>query len=98
MRFDFSSLFLFPSSFVHSLTSSLPPPFSLSFHSFPSTLPPSSLARCLTANSFTPWFKLIARDFLFGWWDSLLERRDPKTGLFDSRAVEDLSDSKVWKM
>lgn len=25
-----------------------------------------------TANSFTPWFKLIARDFLFGWWDQLL--------------------------
>jgi len=25
-------------------------------------------------NSFTPWFKLIARDFLFGWWDDLLAR------------------------
>jgi len=25
-------------------------------------------------NSFTPWFKLIARDFLFGWWDELLKR------------------------
>lgn len=23
-------------------------------------------------NAFTPWFKLIARDFLFGWWDELL--------------------------
>ncbi|KAL7410445.1 isopentenyl diphosphate isomerase [Mrakia frigida] len=51
-----------------------------------------------SANSFTPWFKLIARDFLFGWWDSLLERRDAETGLFDARAVEDLSDAKVWKM
>jgi len=26
-------------------------------------------------NSFTPWFKLIARDFLFGWWDELLARK-----------------------
>ncbi|KAA1471502.1 Isopentenyldiphosphate isomerase [Dentipellis sp. KUC8613] len=26
-------------------------------------------------NSFTPWFKLIARDFLFGWWDELLKRK-----------------------
>ncbi|KAF9654348.1 Isopentenyldiphosphate isomerase [Thelephora ganbajun] len=23
-------------------------------------------------NTFTPWFKLIARDFLFGWWDELI--------------------------
>ncbi|THH03830.1 hypothetical protein EW145_g5974 [Phellinidium pouzarii] len=29
-----------------------------------------------SANLFTPWFKLIARDFLFGWWDTLVERRD----------------------
>ena len=27
------------------------------------------------SNLFTPWFKLIARDFLFGWWDELLGRR-----------------------
>jgi len=26
-------------------------------------------------NAFTPWFKLIARDFLFGWWDELIARR-----------------------
>lgn len=26
-------------------------------------------------NSFTPWFKIIARDFLFGWWDELLQRK-----------------------
>ncbi|PPQ80811.1 hypothetical protein CVT25_001936 [Psilocybe cyanescens] len=28
------------------------------------------------SNSFTPWFKLIARDFLFGWWDELYKRTD----------------------
>ncbi|KAG5647974.1 hypothetical protein DXG03_007008 [Asterophora parasitica] len=27
-------------------------------------------------NLFTPWFKLIARDFLFGWWDELYKRKD----------------------
>jgi isopentenyl-diphosphate delta-isomerase len=27
------------------------------------------------ANSFTPWFKLIARDFLFGWWDELYKTK-----------------------
>jgi len=27
-------------------------------------------------NAFTPWFKLIARDFLFGWWDELIARAD----------------------
>ncbi|KAG7099199.1 hypothetical protein E1B28_001066 [Marasmius oreades] len=26
-------------------------------------------------NKFTPWFKLIARDFLFGWWDELCNRK-----------------------
>ena len=25
-------------------------------------------------NAFTPWFKLIARDLLFGWWDELIAR------------------------
>jgi isopentenyl-diphosphate delta-isomerase len=25
-------------------------------------------------NSFTPWFKLIARDMLFPWWDEMLSK------------------------
>ena len=33
-------------------------------------------ANAAIGNSFTPWFKLIARDFLFGWWDKMMERRD----------------------
>nr|AIP94026.1 isopentenyl pyrophosphate isomerase [Phaffia rhodozyma] len=49
------------------------------------------------SNSFTPWFKLIARDFLFGWWDQLLARRNEK-GEVDAKSLEDLSDNKVWKM
>ena len=51
-----------------------------------------------TANSFTPWFKLIARDFLFGWWDELLARRDA-SGKVDATSLDGLVDgSKVVKM
>jgi len=49
------------------------------------------------ANSFTPWFKLIARDFLFGWWDTLLSRR--VDGIVEARSLEGVADgSKVIKM
>ena len=49
-------------------------------------------------NLFTPWFKLIARDFLFGWWDELLGRRGAD-GTLDARSLAGLVDgSKVIKM
>ena len=51
----------------------------------------------LTGNSFTPWFKLIARDFLFGWWDELL-RRKSLSGTVDAKSLADLADDKVHKM
>lgn len=52
---------------------------------------------CL-ANSFTPWFKLIARDFLFGWWDTLMERKD-KEGRVVAKSLDGVVDgSKVVKM
>jgi isopentenyl-diphosphate delta-isomerase len=48
-------------------------------------------------NSFTPWFKLIARDFLFGWWDELLARK--QNGVVNAKTLEDVADgSKVVKM
>ncbi|KAI0068211.1 Isopentenyldiphosphate isomerase [Artomyces pyxidatus] len=51
-----------------------------------------------TGNSFTPWFKLIARDFLFGWWDELLSRKNDK-GLVVAKSLDGLVDgSKVVKM
>ena len=51
-----------------------------------------------TANSFTPWFKLIARDFLFGWWDELLKRKDAN-GKVVAKSLAGLVDgSKVVKM
>lgn len=44
-----------------------------------------------SANSFTPWFKLIARDFLFGWWDELL-RRKGDGGLLDAKSLAGVAD------
>jgi isopentenyl-diphosphate delta-isomerase len=50
--------------------------------------------------TFTPWFKLIARDFLFGWWDALMASPRTADGLLDARcdAIRALEDDKVWKM
>lgn len=49
-------------------------------------------------NSFTPWFKLIARDFLFGWWDELISRRGAD-GKLAAKSLAGLVDgSKVVKM
>lgn len=51
----------------------------------------------ITGNSFTPWFKLIARDFLFGWWDELLARK--ADGKVSAKSLNGLVDgSKVIKM
>ncbi|KAL0581625.1 isopentenyl-diphosphate delta-isomerase idi1 [Marasmius crinis-equi] len=48
-------------------------------------------------NSFTPWFKLIARDFLFGWWDELLARK--VDGKVVAKSLVGVADgSKVIKM
>ncbi|KAI0001601.1 Isopentenyldiphosphate isomerase [Russula vinacea] len=48
-------------------------------------------------NSFTPWFKLIARDFLFGWWDELLARK--QNGVVNAKSLDGVADgSKVIKM
>lgn len=52
----------------------------------------------VAVNSFTPWFKLIARDFLFGWWDTLMERKD-ESGLVVARSLEGVVDgNKIFKM
>lgn len=49
------------------------------------------------ANSFTPWFKLIARDFLFGWWDTLMARS--ANGIVSAKTLAGVADgSKVIKM
>ncbi|KAK0208223.1 Isopentenyldiphosphate isomerase [Desarmillaria ectypa] len=51
-----------------------------------------------SGNSFTPWFKLIARDFLFGWWDELHARKS-SDGKVVAKSLAGLVDgSKVVKM
>jgi len=49
-------------------------------------------------NLFTPWFKLIARDFLFGWWDELDKRRNPDGTIAVSSLAGLVDGSKVVKM
>lgn len=57
-----------------------------------------SIISWLSGNSFTPWFKLIARDFLFGWWDELLKRKNAE-GQIVAKSLAGLVDgSKVVKM
>lgn len=51
----------------------------------------------ILGNSFTPWFKLIARDFLFGWWDELLKRKS--AGKVVAKSLNGVADgSQVIKM
>jgi isopentenyl-diphosphate delta-isomerase len=52
----------------------------------------------LAEKSFTPWFKLIARDFLFGWWDELIKRRDAHGNLIAKSLAGLVDGSKVVKM
>jgi len=52
----------------------------------------------VVANSFTPWFKLIARDFLFGWWDTLMERKDAEGKVVAQSLAGVVDGSKVVKM
>lgn len=56
------------------------------------------LTELLPENSFTPWFKLIARDFLFGWWDQLIARKGAD-GKVRAKSLDGLVDgSKVVSM
>jgi isopentenyl-diphosphate delta-isomerase len=50
-----------------------------------------------TSVGFTPWFKLIARDFLFGWWDQLLKNRDANNNVV-AKSLNHLVDDRVIKM
>jgi len=39
----------------------------------------------MTANAFTPWFKLIVNAFLFPWWKELLEKK--KGNAYDAKVL-----------
>jgi isopentenyl-diphosphate Delta-isomerase len=50
-------------------------------------------------NMFTPWFKLIARDFLFDWWDQLMRRKNVTDGQVEAQSLQGLVDgSRIIKM
>lgn len=49
-------------------------------------------------NLFTPWFKLIARDFLFGWWDELYKRKNTEGKVVAKSLVGIADGEKVIKM
>lgn len=49
-------------------------------------------------NLFTPWFKLIARDYLFGWWDELHKRKDREGKVIAKSLAGMVDGSKVVKM
>jgi len=51
-----------------------------------------------TGNLFTPWFKLIARDFLFGWWDELYKRKSTEGKVVAKSLVGIADGEKVIKM
>ncbi|XP_006454328.1 hypothetical protein AGABI2DRAFT_189600 [Agaricus bisporus var. bisporus H97] len=50
------------------------------------------------SNSFTPWFKLIAREFLFGWWDELYKRKDSQGNIAAKTLAGVVDGSKVIRM
>ncbi|UZJ51960.1 hypothetical protein CBS101457_001280 [Exobasidium rhododendri] len=61
----------------------------------------------LDPDAFTPWFKLIASEFLIPWWDKLLERRTNGTqiqaasssgNVIDAKSLGDLQDNKIHRM
>lgn len=57
----------------------------------PQQLPVTNIIYSSVANSFTPWFKLIARDLLFPWWDEMLAKSrsagwDEESGVGEVRA------------
>ncbi|PKI86038.1 isopentenyl-diphosphate Delta-isomerase [Malassezia vespertilionis] len=47
--------------------------------------------------SFTPWFKLIVNEFLFSWWQILLEKR-AENGLIDAKTLGHLQDSTIHRL
>jgi isopentenyl-diphosphate delta-isomerase len=54
---------------------------------------PGCIRKCANspADSFTPWFKLIARDLLYPWWDEMLSKSraegwNPEKGVGKVRA------------
>jgi isopentenyl-diphosphate delta-isomerase len=59
---------------------------------------PALFSMVCVENSFTPWFKLIARDFLFGWWDTLLSSKDSYEVCNAKTLAGKVDGNKIFKM
>lgn len=51
----------------------------------------------LDPESFTPWFKLIVKRFLFPWWKLLLENGGQE-GKYDAKKLAHLRDDEIHRM
>ncbi len=57
-----------------------------------------------TAESFTPWFKLIVSKFLFPWWDKLVANQaaaaasGDKQQAFDALSLKELKDDQIHRL
>ena len=50
----------------------------------------------MTANAFTPWFKLIVNAFLFPWWQELLDHKNGDT--FDAKALAQRQNDTIHRL
>lgn len=50
------------------------------------------------ASSFTPWFKLIVKAFLFPLWQDLLDRKDAATGHVNALDLADHANDTIHRL
>lgn len=48
--------------------------------------------------AFTPWFKLIVKQFLFPWWKQLLQQRTDEQTPLNAKSLADLTDHTIHRM
>ncbi|WFD45597.1 isopentenyl-diphosphate Delta-isomerase [Malassezia furfur] len=51
----------------------------------------------LDPSAFTPWFKLIVNEFLFKWWQSLLDQ-PRQDGKYDAKMLADLENDDIHRL
>ena len=49
------------------------------------------------ASAFTPWFKLIVNEFLFKWWQRLLDQ-PREDGKYDAKTLVDLENDNIHRL
>ena len=56
-----------------------------------------SLMNELDPQAFTPWFKLIVNEFLFKWWQRLLDQ-PREDGKYDAKTLVDLENDNIHRL